>query len=207
MDTADYEKAVELMRERLQAVEPIKSYDRTPSPEKINELATLAIDDYFEPQIAYFHDQAEKREGWESRTHRISPYCFFISVVCALIHFALDASEHLPIASGEEHVSMGATEHVSTHQLSYFSVGLLFVAAAAPVVGAVVRTIRSAHEFGRNATRFRTVKKQLTTIKQQLQNPNLELDLRIMWFVRGVWLLETEQLAWMRLMHEAEWFG
>ena len=83
---------------------------------------------------------------------------------------------------------------------------LLMFAACFPVIGATVRTVRTAHEFSRNALRFKAVShelNQLTDDLQQRTDPREELRV-----LRGVEkALEAERREWRRLMEEAEWFG
>ena len=82
----------------------------------------------------------------------------------------------------------------------------LIGAAAFPVVGAMVRTMRTAFEFGRNANRFDGVARILASVDQQLQaaaSPAVKLEL----LREAEFVLQHENRSWMRLMIEAEWFG
>jgi hypothetical protein len=87
------------------------------------------------------------------------------------------------------------------------SVLLLIVAASAPILGASVRTIRSALEYGRNANRYHALVERLGDLQEQLAYKDAATadKLDLMWEVERA--LENEHRSWMRLMVEAEWFG
>ena len=70
----------------------------------------------------------------------------------------------------------------------------------------MVRTIRTAFEFGRNANRFAGVARILTNIEEKLAaatSPAVKLEL----MREAEFVLQQENRSWMRLMFEAEWFG
>ena len=98
---------------------------------------------------------------------------------------------------------------VAQQEQDTFSVWLILLAACLPVVGAAVRTLRTAHEFGRNAQRFRATSNKLEQLANDLQNlaqadadPQAKLEV----FQSVEKTLEAEHREWMRLMWEAEGF-
>jgi len=143
-----------------------------------------------EYQSNYFDRQARRRYLWE-KLSRVAPVVFFFfSILFALGHFVYDL-----VASEPEQDT--------------FSVTLILLAACLPVVGAAVRTLRTAHEFGRNAQRFRATSNKLEQLANDLQNlaqadadPQAKLEV----FQSVEKALEAEHREWMRLMWEAEGF-
>jgi hypothetical protein len=70
----------------------------------------------------------------------------------------------------------------------------------------MIRTIRTAFEFGRNANRFEGVARILSNVDKQLgaaTSPAVKLEL----LREAEFVLQHENRSWMRLMIEAEWFG
>jgi hypothetical protein len=146
-------------------------------------------------QREYFVRQAHRRHETERRTWIIPPACFFLSIVCALLHFTIEIVEH-----GDESDTAHATEAAP------LMIACLIGAAAFPVVGAMVRTMRTAFEFGRNANRFEGVGRILADVDQQLdQSASHSVKLELLREAELV--LQQENRSWMRLMIEAEWFG
>lgn len=144
-------------------------------------------------QREYFHGQARRRRRWEENTRWIPPACFFASIVFAFSHFVWSLF-HIG-----ERLSLN---EVAAEELSRW---LMLCAAVLPIVGAGVRTFRTAHEFGRNTNRFEALAKELHDIGQELETrsgPETLLSLR-----EAERALDTEHRAWVRLMYEAEWFG
>jgi hypothetical protein len=95
----------------------------------------------------------------------------------------------------------------SPHSELYgISLALLFLAACFPVAGAAVRTLRTAHEFGRNALRFRATAQKLGQLEAKLQkedSPRAKLEV----LQEAEQVLEVERREWLRLMVDAEWYG
>ena len=144
-------------------------------------------------QSNYFDRQASHRYLWE-KLSRVAPVVFFFfSILFALGHFVYDLVYDL----------------VSEQEQGTFSVWLILLAACLPVVGAAVRTLRTAHEFGRNAQRFRATSNKLEQLANDLQNlaqadadPQAKLEV----FQSVEKVLEAEHREWTRLMWEAEGF-
>ena len=83
---------------------------------------------------------------------------------------------------------------------------LVALAAALPMLGSCVRTLRGSREFARNRVRYHALYKMLVHVEQRLE----ELTgpgrvLRELWY--GEQAFEAELREWLRLMREAEWYG
>lgn len=178
-------------------------------------------------QRDYFTGQARKRREAERNTWMIPPACFFLSIVCALASFVghlveeiLEHRDHSPAtvtASAAPAVAPPSssaakpTPAKSAHDkpqtlLGRIVLALMIGAAAFPVIGAMIRTIRTAFEFGRNANRFEGVARILSGVDRQLgvaTAPAIKLEL----LREAEFVLQHENRSWMRLMIEAEWFG
>lgn len=141
-------------------------------------------------QQGYFAGQAKKRHRWEMLTRNVSPCCFFLSIVAAFSHFVFEWF------AGEDH-----------HGRMHFLAGIcVLLAAALPVVAAGVRTVRAAHEFGRNQLRFAATSNHLNIILGDIaKQPSSTAKIQL--FREAESTLDHEHRAWLRLMIEAEWFG
>src|SRR5215208_3978926 len=148
-------------------------------------------------QSNYFDHQARHRDLWE-KLSRVAPVVFFFfSILFALGHFVHDLVASL---LGQPHSQL---------EQDPFGVWLILLAACMPVVGAAVRTLRTAHEFGRNAQRFRAtsnILKQLANDLQNLAQADADPQAKLEVFQSVEKVLEAEHREWMRLMWEAEGF-
>jgi hypothetical protein len=148
-------------------------------------------------QISYFSRRADENLRKDLPVRFLPAAFFFASVIAALLHFAGDL-----VAGGEQ-----------SHE---WSVALIVLAAAFPVVGATARTLRLAHEYSRNTSRFRAKLVVLRRLSDALatetageveqggdhagkeergrQKPHQQV-------------LESEHREWLRLMLNGEWFG
>jgi len=153
------------------------------------ELTTYCEDKRLDVQRRYFDLEAKKRRVFEERTRLIPPFCFFLSILAAFMHFALDWLA-------------GENDHGWLHKCAELCI---VAAAVLPVIAAGVRTFRSAHEFGRNQIRFTAMSYFLNTIEGEAdgQPPTVAFPL----LREAENALEAEHRAWLRLMIEAEWFG
>jgi len=177
-------------------------------------------------QRDYFSGQARKRRENERQTWVIPPACFFLSILCALLHFGVEILFHpaheatvdakggvavgVAAASPTDHAKPGTkTTDAEAHPEpppSPLMLACLIGAAAFPVLGAMVRTMRTAFEFGRNANRFEGMTRILTDVELQLQlAPTAPVKLELL--RESEFVLRHENRSWMRLMIEAEWFG
>ena len=138
-------------------------------------------------QINYFTRRVSKDQRADRPTRHLPALCFFISVLATLGHFAYDL----------------ATSHTGPVEVS---IVLIALAAAFPVVGSGVHTLRMAHEYTRNKTRFRAKLVVLLRLVETLAHEAApESFFRELWI--GEQVLESEQREWLRLMLDAQWFG
>jgi hypothetical protein len=122
----------------------------------------------------------------KARFTKITPHLlFFLSIGAAGAHFVYDLTH----SYGEP-----------------FSLLLIMLAACFPVVGDAVRTLHTAHEFGRNAVRFQATSNELKHLERNLHGKiDLQAKLEVIHGVERT--LEAERREWLRLMKEADWFG
>jgi hypothetical protein len=139
-------------------------------------------------QLTYFAQRASRNALLDRATRHLPPALFFASVFAVLAHFVLDL---LGASSGDP---------------AWHATALVALAVALPVLGAGVRTFRTAHELARSATHFRARRDSLTHLRERIANETEGAGLlRIFQACEN--LLEAEHREWLRLMLEAEWFG
>jgi hypothetical protein len=187
--------------------------------ETADELVSYYSANRLDYQLRYFERQAGVRERKEF-SWILPPLLFGISVGIVCVHFALEmlhgskaveASQKASAPAPSESTSKTAHESsdsIASHTDSHFDLGRLLVvlAIALPIVGAAIRTYRTAHEFGRNANRFHAVANELRAFRAALSRAKeFPEKLRVMEDVETA--LKNEHRAWVRLMIEAEWFG
>src|SRR5439155_3729673 len=129
--------------------------------------------------------RAEKHELFDRSSRHLGPLLFLGSVIAALIHFGIDL------------IHDGDGLHAASTQW-------ILLAAALPVVGAGIRTLRTAYEFARNTSRYRAkavALDRLDHILEEEKDPTSKV--RLLGYSEG--LLEFEHHEWCRLMIEAEW--
>jgi hypothetical protein len=159
-------------------------------PDEMAALVAYYRTQRLEDQTDYFFRKARSNTRKDAQTRQVPPLLFGLSIVCALAHFALDW--------------LAARGHIAPHEQA--SRTLIVLAAIFPVIGAAVRTYRSAHEFSRNTTRFWAKYLQLRMRAERLKVVTWPEDvLRELWQSEST--LEQEHREWLRLMEEAEWFG
>ena len=95
----------------------------------------------------------------------------------------------------------------AAHALADVSIVLIMVAASMPVLGAGVRTLRTAYEFARNTVRYRAKLVTLRHFKNKLPSHNEDPEPIFHAFWHCEQILESEHREWLRLMTDAEWFG
>jgi hypothetical protein len=185
-------------------------------------------------QRDYFDYQASRRLFWESRTKHVPALFFFLSILAAMAHFLWDVNWReiwscigpeiwsckwpelggtlleMDGEGGPHPETQGENSAQSTHndQLTHHEVTIILImfAASLPVIGAAIRTLRTAHEFGRNTLRFEATSNELNQLSGKLQDsPDQRSQLEIFQRVENV--LEAERREWMRLMIDAEWYG
>ncbi len=178
----------------------------------------------FDVQRKFFADRAKRNVQWDQTTRWVPLFAFYGSVTAALLHFALDVGEYIYehyFQSAAAHQSVNAaTSEVVGHGGPPHWWGLIFVAALLPIIGATMRTIRSANEFSRHMIRYRAKLTGLTqhaaaveAYAQQLKPgahepvPPAEAEQLLLELWGSEQIMASEHREWLRLMIEAEWFG
>jgi hypothetical protein len=171
---------------------PIIEHGADYSPTVLKELTDYYLAKRLTVQMNFFASRTRGNTFMDKWTRHIPPFFFFISVMAALAHFAHDI-----FSPGHE---------APAHGLSEWSLLLIMVAAAMPVLGAGVRTVRTAYEFARNTVRYRA---KLITLKRLKERLPHEMEAFVIF--HELWcseqILESEHREWLRLMIDAEWFG
>lgn len=171
----------------------VQRFDPVPAqlPEDaVKELISYYQDKRLQEQQHYFEREARKRHRWERLTRTISPLCFFLSIIAAFLHFLFEW-----LGGDDPQSQMHLAARIS-----------MLLAAGLPTLAAGFRTIRAAHEFGRNHLRFDAMSHYLSLILDDISkqtSPAVVIAL-----LREAEIgLDAEHRAWLRLMVEAEWFG
>jgi len=144
-------------------------------------------------QMDYFATRARRNVRMHRYTWFLPPLFFFASILAVSGHFIYD---------------IVASAHGSHTEVATANLFVLFVvlAAAFPVVGAGVRSLRTAYEFARNNSRFRAKLVALRRLAERIRQENdPEAIFRDLWSCEQI--LESEHREWLRLMIEGEWFG
>lgn len=140
-------------------------------------------------QKRYFQLRANTARHTDHFLHQLPPAMFFASVICVFLHAGWD---RLQPESARTNPGVGIV--------------LTFFAAALPVLGAGIRTIRSAMEYGRNTLRYVAAWHNLKKMEIEIEQAHTTVGLQLR-STRVEQLLEVENREWLRLMIEAEWFG
>jgi hypothetical protein len=190
------EKIQALTQESLQKY--VEEYEIFKEPEKMSDcviddtslksLVNYYRDKRLKVQMQFFIDRAQRNKGRDKYTRNLPPVCFFLSVLCVLAHFVIDIFFNI---------------HGNLH---FLSILLIVLAASLPLLGAGVRTLRSAYEFARSASLFQAKYTALQHLDKRLQEEtNCVEVLHALWHCEQ--FLADEHIEWLRLMIEAEWFG
>jgi hypothetical protein len=163
-------------------------------PATLSEDVFMQLLDYYRDkrlcyQKNYFGHEARSLNPWERFTRTAPVLFFFLSIVAALGHFGIDEVARLTDSDYET-----------------ASLTLLMLAACLPVVGVAVRTLHTAHEFGRNALRFESTSADLEELARELEaKSGPQAKLGVLHRIEDI--LGAERREWIRLMKVAEWFG
>jgi hypothetical protein len=167
-------------------------------------------------QLHYFERKAQQFSSTDRYIKELPRLLFFGSVLAALAHFSLDLFDTYfqPQATMQAAVTAARVPTIT------LAVALILVAASLPVIGAGVRTFRSAYQLARNTSRYRAAFEAIKLPAERLEQDAERLYglyaegrttvdahdvFRDMW--RCEQILEAEHREWLRLMMEAEWFG
>jgi hypothetical protein len=174
-------------------------------PATLSEDVFMQLLDYYRDkrlcyQKNYFCQEATSLNHWEWFTRTAPVVFFFLSIVAALVHFGIDEVLRLT-HSDYETASLALLVLAETASLA-----LLMLAACLPVVGVAVRTLHTAHEFGRNALRFESYSADLEELARELEaKSGPQAKLGVLHRIEDI--LGAERREWIRLMKVAEWFG
>lgn len=166
----------------------IPSVWEAPPEGQMNEAALEQLLDYWRKkrigfQMDYLAEAMHRYTRLDRKTRLAAPVLFFGSVAAVLAHLAVEAAHG--------------------NKLSQF---FIFLAASLPALGSTFRTVRSAYESARNASRFEANLHILNRLSDRLQDESSPgAVFRELGFCEQV--LEADHREWMRLMVEAEWFG
>lgn len=149
----------------------------------LHSLVHYYLEHRVEAQRRYFEGKASRDEHGLLSNPRLLPVAFFLGVVFVAFHAYAEALD----------------SHTG-------SAVFALLAVATPAAWTVIRMYRSATEVARNASRSRARYIGLTRIADELEttrDPSQALHLMRM----CEYLLDADQREWLRLMHEAEWYG
>ena len=164
-----------------------------------DELKVLV--DYFRDkrvneQMRYFDNRATSSKKINKYTQRLPTLLFFFSIIAAFSHFVISIF------------------FKSVHEMHTISIILIVLAASFPVIGAGIRTLRSAHEFARKASLFRAKYNALKRIRDaldEIMNEKTAVKNKVEKVLHTLWqceqFMEDEHYEWLRLMLDAEWYG
>lgn len=147
-------------------------------------------------QLAYFEGKIRKPLSLADNPG-LPPIVFFAGIAIALCNVVL----------------VWATKGTKIERVETMSLVLVFLSFAIPLGWSAVRTLKGAHEVGRNAARSHARHASLTEIAQSLNAattvPPERWDRPVifgyLYLCEGI--LATDQHEWLRLMRYAEWYG
>lgn len=198
--------------------------DTSGSGALVGQLRDLWLEKRIVPQMEFFHRRAKSLSKSATWTRRLLPLLFFLSLLFAGIHFAIDASLHWSKGASEQHAQTkdgphtdkvgstppkgGAGESKGDARVSGWTLIArisLLMAASLPVLALGLRSLRSAFEFDRNENRFHGLHKRLDSFVHRLP-PNVTAQQFSRVSAATEQTLKDEHRSWVRLMIEAEWF-
>lgn len=167
------------------------------SPRVLHSLTEYYLKKRLEHQRNHFLDRAKRNETRDRVLKHVPHFLFFASVLAVIVQFCMN---YFLLGKPENHV--------------FTTVG----AAMLPAVAAGFSTWRAAFEYSRNKNRFRSASANLIELDGRLSEglskpvppgscaPDLAHDIlqEISWCEH---LLIIEQMEWLRLMLETEWYG
>jgi len=137
-------------------------------------------------QRVYFENRKRRNVPLAWLTGWLAPLLFFLSVAFVLLHYAIEHFVHVE----------------NSHEIGRL---FIFLAAALPTVGAGIRTLTAAHEFGRNKVRYLAKEAVLNYADKDLREAK-DADARLLDMEFCEQTLELEHREWARLMIETEVF-
>jgi hypothetical protein len=168
-------------------------------------------------ELLYFERKAQQFSSTDRYIKALPRLLFFGSVLAALAHFSLDLFDTY---LQPHEAAAQAAETMTRVPTITLAIALILVAASLPVIGAGVRTFRSAFQLARNSSRYKAAFEAIKLPAERLEQYAERLYVlyaeghttidahdvfRDMW--RCEQILEAEHREWLRLMMEAKWFG
>jgi hypothetical protein len=151
----------------------------------LHELTDYYLQTRILPQLDFFEQRIRRNEFLDRITSYWPFWLFYASVAFALIHFLLS---YLHSNSQEDGL------------IRLFVV----LAAATPVIGAAVSTLRTAQQFAFNKNRYHHCKDSLERLRAHLiKTPPTPPEIRFRDFVTCEGKLEAEHRNWLQLMTTA----
>jgi hypothetical protein len=189
--TAEFDKVegaeADLIPEMPNALTSQRAIDKPPQ-----DLLDYYQQKRLQVQMAYFTRQAERNVQLDRYTRLLPPGLFVVSVAFVFLHFLYDVAVTHDPQTPDHHDPV--------------SVLLIVAAIAIPVLGAGVRTLRTAYEFASITSRFRAKHVALGHLTERLRSASDPTALcYAMWC--GEQILDSEHREWLCLTIEAEWFG
>src|SRR4029077_16099294 len=133
-------------------------------------------------QLQYFEALARENRQFDEFTNRLPPALFVLSITAAFAHFLFDALTKGAVGVPEPTLAAAPV--------------LILLAAALPVVGTGIRTIRMANEFARNTIRYQAGRSALTNLIAGLSQDTLARELFLdLW--RAEQYLAAEHREWL----------
>jgi len=171
----------------------------TITEDELNQLMEYYKQKRLDKQMKYFFRKSERNLASDSFWKLLPPSFFVASILCAVSHLLLSGA-----LLGVHHIWKSVPRDPVWEKV--VSTILITMAALFPVLGAGIRTHRSANEFSRNTVRFHAVYLELMGAYDRLVSSATTKDkLEDLW--RSEETLENEHREWLRLMDEAEWYG
>lgn len=170
-------------------------------------------------QRDYFERRAQQFSSRDRYIKALPHLLFFGSIFAALLHFSLDLFENYlqPGVETAAHSAEAATEAAPALNLT---VTLILIAASLPVIGAGIRTFRSAYQLSRNTSRYKAAFEAIKLPAERLERdakrlyelyPEGKTTVDAHDVFRDMWrceqILEAEHREWLRLMMDTDWFG
>lgn len=173
---------------------PTEPPDRVPEGidrTTLDELIAYYRDKRLDFQRRFFRNQMQRHAASDRYTRLLPPFLFFGTIIITLAHYLYDYLDDLFGDGGKS---------------SDLSLAIVVIAASMPVIGAGVRTFRSAQEDTRNIGRYRSKLIALDSIDTTIVPGADPHDV-----YHGFWyaelVLDAEHRDWLRLMTGVEWIG
>jgi hypothetical protein len=179
----------------------------------LHELVAFYRNYRLASQMAFFKARKESLGRREALLKALPTVLFAASVLLAVASLAYVNAvnfgyvhANLGLVPTTAHVPAEDDDHGTAHELDTLSRMLVVGSAALGIVAAAVRTVRGAHEYGRNSSRYAAKYELLSGLEEKLKAGPIGISvLGDFWYAEQS--LEADHRDWLRLMSQAEWFG